>query len=638
MNDYGAEGDGTTDDTAAIRAAENAADDTGGVVFFPPGRYRVTDTIDMNSVSVLGAGSKAVTIFSSTDIGVPILQWDEAEGVSVRGVSVTGRQTSAGFNGDAERQYAGMKFIRCTRVLVQDCNLANLTQGVWMYSTNNFHVLDNTFTGCFDPDDGNPTHSNYSSAIRVGLGGGCHDGWIARNWVYHWNAGVTLSSTSCRVKIEKNMIRHCCENGIYVASGHDCIAEGNLIESVLGVGVKMRGNGHRIIGNIVRDAGFRAGGVGTGGGVRITGIVDTTDYSGGVIADNIIDGTVSYGILVGTECRKFENFTVSGNSLNNCGNPALADNYGLGICISAGTSHGVVSNNVIQSDNASADKGALALVGTSVNKVNDVVITGNTFVDCNDDAIVAQHTNRITLTNNHFSEIPGNAVRWQGSENSNRNWHVANNDGNNLHAAGTEFLYASGPKRIINSRIAANWAVGKWTTVTTTNVDAGPGNTGFFNDADEVPEPAEGRFMALTTIIKTVDLDDDASTDNYRFDDDAANTTKQTITLTNVLPAYAELISCQVRCFETVTGSASMLIELGATSDGAELLTGSPDAVNDIITTAAGTTQALGATNATRSLYLSGTPAVNWNTLDAGRWSVMLTYIDYGAVHSQRSP
>lgn len=149
---------------------------------------------------------------------------------------------------------------------------------------------------------------------------------------------------------------------------------------------------------------------------------------------------------------------------------------------------------------------------------------------------------------------------------------------------------------------------------------------------------ATDTVVATKTIVKTLDVDDDGSTDDYQFDDDAANTTKQVKTLMNILPAYAELVSLQVRCFETVTGSASMQIDVGTSSGGNELCTGSPDTANDIIGSAAGAAPAMAATSAARSLYVSGTPGANWNTLNAGRWSIMLTYIDYAAVHGQKNP
>jgi hypothetical protein len=59
VRDYGAQGDGRADDTAAIQRAVNAAQrGTGGTVFLPPGVYRLTGSVRIDSarVSLLGAG------------------------------------------------------------------------------------------------------------------------------------------------------------------------------------------------------------------------------------------------------------------------------------------------------------------------------------------------------------------------------------------------------------------------------------------------------------------------------------------------------------------------------------------------------------------------------------------------------
>jgi hypothetical protein len=67
---YGAAGDATTDDTAAIQAAADACDAAdGGILLFPPGYYRVTTAIDVASTTtVMGAGvnSAFVAIDSPT--------------------------------------------------------------------------------------------------------------------------------------------------------------------------------------------------------------------------------------------------------------------------------------------------------------------------------------------------------------------------------------------------------------------------------------------------------------------------------------------------------------------------------------------------------------------------------------------
>src|SRR5262245_65804300 len=60
VRDAGAFGDGVTDDTAAIQRAILAIGD-GGVVFFPPGVYRVTQLFVSSRVVLLGAAPGLVT-------------------------------------------------------------------------------------------------------------------------------------------------------------------------------------------------------------------------------------------------------------------------------------------------------------------------------------------------------------------------------------------------------------------------------------------------------------------------------------------------------------------------------------------------------------------------------------------------
>lgn len=148
-------------------------------------------------------------------------------------------------------------------------------------------------------------------------------------------------------------------------------------------------------------------------------------------------------------------------------------------------------------------------------------------------------------------------------------------------------------------------------------------------------------YIEVKTVIKTFDVNAADASDDYQFDNTAANASEQTIEIASAIPAYAEILSAQVRCFETLVSSGTdvMAIDVGTSDGGAEILaTADTDTANDINATAAGTGPEVVATNAARSVWVNATPSANWDTLTEGRWSVMVTYIDYQAVHTAKSP
>lgn len=76
VRDYGATGNGSTDDTAAIQAALNTAESYGGgIVFFPPGTYLISATLLLPSkVYMKGvAGTTYNFIDTTTDYNTPSL-------------------------------------------------------------------------------------------------------------------------------------------------------------------------------------------------------------------------------------------------------------------------------------------------------------------------------------------------------------------------------------------------------------------------------------------------------------------------------------------------------------------------------------------------------------------------------------
>jgi hypothetical protein len=77
-NGFGAVGDGTTDDTAAIQAAVDSI--TNGVIFFPIGQYKITTTINIDgsgetSLNFLGVGLASEIVYGGTTPNIPMFYY-----------------------------------------------------------------------------------------------------------------------------------------------------------------------------------------------------------------------------------------------------------------------------------------------------------------------------------------------------------------------------------------------------------------------------------------------------------------------------------------------------------------------------------------------------------------------------------
>ena len=148
------------------------------------------------------------------------------------------------------------------------------------------------------------------------------------------------------------------------------------------------------------------------------------------------------------------------------------------------------------------------------------------------------------------------------------------------------------------------------------------------------------QYFSVVTMVKSIDVDSAETSPDIDFvlNNTVANVTEQSINVGEIKP-YAEIISVQLRSYETVAGSGSavMSIDVGITSGGAELLTTADiDSDEDISTTATGASPKLGAVKTERTLWVNFTPTANWNTLTAGRWVVLITYIDYNRIKTAR--
>ena len=139
VKDFGAVGDGVTDDTVAIQAAVNAVNAAGGgTVLFPEPSvsYRITATINLFSFITLQGQSKDTKIFRDFVNGFAILATDKIQ-IAIDSLwiySTTPSTTSPS---------GGIGFQRGELNTVTNVNIVGMRQyGVWIYDSS-YNTVDN---------------------------------------------------------------------------------------------------------------------------------------------------------------------------------------------------------------------------------------------------------------------------------------------------------------------------------------------------------------------------------------------------------------------------------------------------------------------------------------------------------------
>lgn len=158
VKDFGAQGDNLTIDTTAIQAAINRASSLGGgIVYFPPGTYKIDAAlVGASNVVIVGAGSGA-TIIKQSSSTLGGLAFTSANGIGVRGLRVSTTTTSSG-TGIAVTTASGMQ--------ISDVKVDGFDTAIGMTS-----VTDGTIYGNSNVS-GNTTGVRMTSCTRVTTLGG----------------------------------------------------------------------------------------------------------------------------------------------------------------------------------------------------------------------------------------------------------------------------------------------------------------------------------------------------------------------------------------------------------------------------------------------------------------------------------
>ncbi len=139
--DYGAVGDGSNDDTASIQAAIDAIPAVGGVVFLPPGNYKITSALTWKvNVSMYGTGgeSSLITADNCNAIDLAALtdgfQYITLENFGINGTNGTTRTAiiHSGTTDAADELYG---------VYLHNLYITNFNVGISFRTVRNFEIV-----------------------------------------------------------------------------------------------------------------------------------------------------------------------------------------------------------------------------------------------------------------------------------------------------------------------------------------------------------------------------------------------------------------------------------------------------------------------------------------------------------------
>jgi parallel beta-helix repeat protein len=339
VKDYGATGDGTTDDTTAVQNAINAAQVSGGTVYFPQGTYVVQlPQITTGGITLQGTGWDSVILLAPSSLlsnGQTIGLWvNGASNVVIKDLCIDGNFANIAKNGTYQTASA-----LWTPVINKYG-----AQGPKTYIYANTGVDQSTYLAYRVP-----IRITNASSVLV-------ENCLLQNSI---SAGVLVDATSVngtdQVMIRNNRVRLTWDNGIYFHKGvNNSSAIGNHVSDTQYCGLTNIYCQNIVLNdNVIHDAGPSQS---DSAGIEICGATlgscnDNLIYHcmfDGITVKNTNETAITGGLANGF-ARSYD-LLIANNTISDCHNPSYPSSIAYGINITAADRTVIDGNTITLAD------------------------------------------------------------------------------------------------------------------------------------------------------------------------------------------------------------------------------------------------------------------------------------------------
>ena len=355
VTEFGAVGDGITDDTAAFQAAVNAKD--GGTVVIPPGNYSISGFVELHTgIEIIGYGANLIKPAARSSVAIFAIRTGVSRGYGAGGenISITGVTTTGQAHLGQSATLLSAHHAR--NVSIRDCvGIMSVGRGHWIDANGcdgviveNCHLFGSAIvSGTFAGEAIQPDISEAGSMSQIEDTAAGYDGLPTINMTVRNCAFRRYTFEGIEYPAPVAFGTHTSpENGLYY---RNLVFEYNVVEAGQARTEGVRGAVHfmSVDGVIIRGNEFY------GGSVNLELVHFQAGYGAGrtVESSNItVEGNTLYDGGAVTQCHFNigSNITVANNRFNGYGG-APGTGFGHGCAFATAPSDFTVTGNIFRS-------------------------------------------------------------------------------------------------------------------------------------------------------------------------------------------------------------------------------------------------------------------------------------------------